>query len=84
MLQFDPVLNKVQVDLQRLIYRYLTQSETEQSRTGQSPVELDISLMDLSQDLPELSADEKTRKLISLVEDIHDCAEIMQNRTLRY
>ena len=84
MLQFDPVLNKVQVDLQRLIYRYLTQSETEQSRAGQSPVELDISLMDLSQDLPELSADEKTRKLISLVEDIHDCAEIMQNRTLRY
>ena len=84
MLQFDPVLNKVQVDLQRLIYRYLTQSETDQSRAGQSPVELDISLMDLSQDLPELSADEKTRKLISLVEDIHDCAEIMQNRTLRY
>ena len=72
------------MDLQRLIYRYLTQSETEQSRAGQRPVELDISLMDLSQDLPDLSADEKTRKLISLVEDIHDCAEIMQNRTLRY
>ena len=84
MLQFDPVLNKVQLDLQRLIYRYLSQSESEQSGVGQRTVELDISLMDLSQDLPDLSADEKTRKLISLVEDIHDCAEIMQNRTLRY
>ena len=31
-----------------------------------------------------MTADEKTRKLISLVEDIHECAEIMQNRTLRY
>ena len=78
------MLNKVQVDLQRLIYRYLSQSETEQTGSGQRKVELDISLMDLSQDLPALSADEKTRKLISLVEDIHDCAEIMQNRTLRY
>ena len=72
------------MDLQRLIYRYLSQSETEQSVASQRKVELDISLMDLSEDLPDLSADEKTRKLISLVEDIHDCAEIMQNRTLRY
>ena len=82
--QFDPVLNKVQLDLQRLIYRYLTQSEIEQSGADQSRQELNISLMNLSEDLPDLSADEKTRKLISLVEDIHDCAEIMQNRTLRY
>ena len=79
------MLNKVQVDLQRLIYRYLTQSEIEQSGAEERrEEELHISLMDLSQDLPALSADEKTRKLISLVEDIHDCAEIMQNRTLRY
>lgn len=82
--QFDPVLNKVQLDLQRLIYRYLTQSEIEQSGADQSRQELNISLMNLSEDLPDLSADEKTRKLISLVEDIHHCAEIMQNRTLRY
>ena len=82
--QFDPVLNKVQLDLQRLIYRYLTQSEIEQSGADQSRQELNISLMNLSEDLPDLSADEKTRKLISLVEDIHNCAEIMQNRTLRY
>ena len=34
--------------------------------------------------MPLLTADEKTRMLISLVEDIHHCAEIMQNRTLRY
>lgn len=79
----DPVLNKIQMDLQRLIYRYLTQSETQPRPEEKSP-ELKISLMNLSQDLPQLSADEKTRKLISLVEDIHDCAEIMQNRTLRY
>ena len=72
------------MDLQRLIYRYLSQSETEQSVASQRKVELDISLMDLSEDLPDLSADEKTRKLISLVEDIHHCAEITQNRTLRY
>ena len=38
----------------------------------------------LLQDMPLLTADEKTRMLISLVEDIHHCAEIMQNRTLRY
>ena len=82
-MQLDPVLNKIQMDLQRLIYRYLTQSETQPRPEEKSP-ELKISLMNLSQDLPQLSADEKTRKLISLVEDIHDCAEIMQNRTLRY
>ena len=46
LLQFDPVLNKVQLDLQRLIYRYLTQSEIEQSGAGQRREELNISLME--------------------------------------
>ena len=46
--QLDPVLNKIQMDLQRLIYRYLTQAEVQSKPEEKSP-ELKISLMSLSQ-----------------------------------
>ena len=39
-------------------------------------------MMNMSEDVDELNPDEKTRLLISLVDDIHDCVDIMQNRSL--
>jgi hypothetical protein len=38
--------------------------------------------MKMSEDVDDLNPDEKTRLLISLVDDIHDCVDIMQNRSL--
>ena len=40
------------------------------------------SSMTMSEDVDDLNPDEKTRLLISLVEDLHDCVDIMQNRCL--
>ena len=46
--QLDPVLGKIEMDLQRLMYRYLSQSEEHNSPEEKSS-ELKISLMGLSQ-----------------------------------
>ena len=40
------------------------------------------SIMEMTEDAEDLSADEKTRLLIRLVDDLHDCVDIMQNRSL--
>ena len=38
--------------------------------------------MNLSADMVDLSPAEKTHLLIGLIDDVHDCADIMQNRSL--
>ena len=44
--------------------------------------ESSTSLMHLCEGIEELNPDEKTRLLINLIDDIHDCAVIMQHRSL--
>lgn len=74
--------------MSQLIYRYLsTKSDFTFTKTANSSVDNassveTSSMMHVSEDVDDLDADEKTRLLISLVDDIHDCVDIMQNRSL--
>ena len=71
-----------------MIYRYLAKESS--SGLGNTPEtenksensESSESVMHLSEDFIDLNADEKTRLLIGLLDDIHDCADIMQHRSL--
>ena len=54
----------------------ITKPETK--RSPESPA----SVMHLSDEFTNLNPDEKTRLLIGLLDDIHDCANIMQHRSL--
>ena len=54
----------------------ITKTETEASP------ESSASVMHLSDEFTNLNPDEKTRLLIGLLDDIHDCADIMQHRIL--
>jgi len=79
----DPVLLGIQKELQLLMYRYLCfQSET--GPHSEKCSELGISLMNLSQDMPEQSPSEKASTLIDMVNMVHDCANIMQHRSLAF
>ena len=80
---------KVQVKLCQLIYRYLakeaelTDPDKTEEAAAHKPESL-FSLMHLSEEFTNLSPDEKTRLLIGLIDDVHDCAEIMQYRSLAF
>ena len=50
--------------------------------TTSGPSDTSCSIMNMSQDVDDLNPDEKTRLLISLVDDLHDCVDIMQYRSL--
>ena len=54
----------------------ITKTETKTS------AESSASVMHLSDEFTNLNPDEKTRLLIGLLDDIHDCANIMQHRSL--
>ena len=79
--------------LSQLIYRYLV--KTFKAVCGNiKKVSTDVatplakespkSLMKLSEEFEDLNPDKKTRLLIELITDVHDCANIMQFRSLRY
>ena len=50
--------------------------------TTSGPSDTSSSIMNMSEDVDDLNPDEKTRLLISLVDDLHDCVDIMQCRSL--
>jgi len=83
--QADPILIKVQVKLCQLIYRYLSNASLEAppSPTTEGP-ERGSAIMRLAshEESSGLSPDEKTRLLISMLDTLHDCAEIMLYRSL--
>jgi len=83
--QSDPILIKVQVKLCQLIYRYLSNASLEAppSPTSDGP-EPGSAIMRLAchEESSGLSPDEKTRLLISMLDTLHDCAEIMLYRSL--
>ena len=91
MLQMDADLVKIQTRMVQLIYRYLssTQQKTEEADPDRSPsssssrsAEFESPILKQSEDLGNLSPDDKTKLLISLIDDLHDCADIMLNRSL--
>ena len=92
-LQGDHSLTEVQIKISQLIYRYLsTKSDFKYTKSGKvsedskvntsGPSDTSSSIMNMSQDVDDLNPDEKTRLLISLVDDLHDCVDIMQYRSL--
>ena len=74
-----------------MIYRYLAKESSStmngddmtKTDTKTSP-ESSASVMHLSDEFTNLNPDEKTRLLIGLLDDIHDCADIMQHRSLAF
>jgi len=82
--QNDPHLLNVQSTLSQLIYRYLS-TKSQSPCTGEEFTNTsDNNLKDIndhSQNM--LDADTKTRLLISLIEDVHDCVDIVHNRSLQ-
>ena len=95
MFQADEVRAEVQSKLSQLIYRYLStksdlnytksgslSKDSIESRSTSGSDETSSSIMKLSEDVDDLNPDEKTRLLISLVDDLHECVDIMQNRSL--
>jgi len=95
-IQEDPFLQKIQVRLCQQIYRYLeygggpkyTKPVTPPASPLRPPFSpsssygTSSSVMGMAANLGELNADQKTRLLIGLIDDLHDCADIMQNRSL--
>jgi len=94
-IQTDRGLADVQVKLSHLIYRYLStkgdkvcnnksgySSEDSDGARSTSSVCSGSSIMNLSDEVDDLNPDEKTRLLLTLVDDLHDCVNIMQNRSL--
>ena len=89
MFQSDPGLAEIKIKTSQLLYRYLsTKSDFTYTKSGyssedsESSVETSSNMMTMSEDVDDLNPGEKSRLLISLVDDIHDCVEIMQNRSL--
>ena len=93
--QMDQGLVEIQGKLCQLIYRYLSaQTDFTYTKSGYSSEDSDSarnspsnsttnsSIMNLSEDVDEMSAGEKTSLLINLVDDLHDCVDIMQRRSL--
>jgi len=94
-IQADRGLADVQVKLSHLIYRYLStksdpvcnnksgySSEDSDGTRSTSSVGSGSSIMNLTDEVEDLNPDEKTRLLLTLVDDLHDCVDIMQNRSL--
>ena len=74
-----------------MIYRYLAKESSstlnadDMTKTEmQTSPESSASVMHLSDEFTNLNPDEKTRLLIGLLDDIHDCADIMQHRSLAF
>jgi len=72
----------------QLLYRYLsTSSNIHYSKTqgdsGHPGAGEQSSIMKMSEGLEDLSAADKTVLLMKLVEVIHDCVDIMNNRSLK-
>ena len=71
-----------------MMYRYLDKESDSNDGTRRLNLiekkESTASVMHLTQDFTDLNADEKTRLLIGLLDDIHDCAAIMQHRSLSF
>ena len=72
-----------------MIYRYLANKASSTVNTDditktetEASAESSVSVMHLSDEFTNLNPDEKTRLLIGLLDDIHDCADIMQHRSL--
>jgi len=82
--QSDPVLVKIQVKLCQLIYRYLTNASAEAPPSPGPGEDAGSSIMQLAshEESAGLSPDQKTRLLISLLDTLHDCAEIMLFRSV--
>ena len=88
----DDKLVEVQRSLGQFIYRYLaakdntdlkyTKTQTDTSSLPAAEKSSSSSIMEMTEDAEDLSADEKTRLLIRLVDDLHDCVDIMQHRSL--
>ena len=97
MFQADQALAEVQVKLSQLIYRYLAAKSdlnyTKGVHTSEDYKAIEntsrkneasscSSIMPMSDHVEHLNPDEKTRLLISLVDDLHDCVDIIHNRSL--
>ena len=82
MFQENAELQLIQAKLCQLIYRYLVKQSLQTKQAAPDYRESPHSLMHLSVEVTELSPDDKTRLLVSLVDDIHQCADIMQNKSL--
>ena len=90
--QPDPTLLAVQSSLCQFIYRYLAakdNTDLKYTKTVKTDTSLSepgtlcsSSIMKKSEDMDDLDPAAKTSLLISLVEDVHDCVDIMQNRSL--
>ena len=90
--QPDPTLVSVQSSLCQFIYRYLAAKDNtslEYTKTVKTVIALPepgtsfcSSIMKKSEDLDDLNPAEKTSLLMNLVNDLHDCGNIMQNRSL--
>merc|ERR1712154_140464 len=91
----DQGLVEIQGKLCQLIYRYLSaqtdftytksgysSEDSDSARNSPSTSTTNSSIMNLSEDVDDLSAGEKTSLLINLVDDLHDCVDIMQRRSL--
>ena len=82
----------VQNSLCQFIYRYLaakdnthlkyTKTKTDSCSSTEPGTSSSSSIMEMSEDVDDLNPDQKTKLLISLVDDLHDCVDIMQNRSL--
>ena len=85
------MLESVQNSLCQFIYRYLAAKDnsdlkyTKTIKTETSSAEPGTSycssIMKMSEDVDNLNPAHKTSLLISLVDDLHDCVDIMQNRS---
>ena len=77
------------MNLCQMIYRYLDKQESDDTEAANKKTETEYEesvgkVMHLAQDCSSLSADEKTRLLIGLLDDIHDCADILYQRSLAF
>ena len=70
--------------MQQFIYRYLSAVDitTEEAVNDLIPRESPSYTKRTSDKVSDLTADEKTQLLISLVKDLHDCVNIMHNGSL--
>jgi len=80
--RLNAALAEVQIKLSQLIYRYLSTRTAYSPERPDSPRPENSSIMRLSEGVEDLNPDQKTRLLISLVDDLHDCVDIMHNRSL--
>jgi len=81
----NPMLKAVRQGVTQLLYRYLsTKPNMQYSKTTVSGQQGDeSSIMKISAGVEDLSAADKTLLLMKMVDQIHDCVDIMENRSLK-